>query len=114
MSIWKETKITINRGSWNDQNTFETYYTFLNQSIAPIIKELREQKLIDWYHFVAHNTLDLRLLIKDWKEQETNGILNKYVKQEKIDCQHMMKAEQTCWQPLRLCNNNSNITHIES
>jgi len=47
MSIWKETKITINRGSWNDQNTFETYYTFLNQSIAPIIKELREQKLID-------------------------------------------------------------------
>lgn len=85
MGIWKQTHITINRGSWGDKKVFNEYLAFLKQELAPAIKELKHNGLIDCYHFVAHNTVDLRLSIKDGKENDVNAVLQNKIQKTFTD-----------------------------
>ena len=87
MGEWRWIRIPINnRGSiWRSKVVFKEYHTLL-KAVSSAIKELSSKSLISSYHFVAHDTLDLRLLILDEKKiSEIKEILGGHLGKDKTN-----------------------------
>lgn len=44
----------------------------LKDAIAPVIRDLESRRLIDGFHYIVHEQIDLRLSCHDWPQHEAN------------------------------------------
>jgi len=78
-------EVTVGRINAADiQYSFSVYVDILRNKIAPAIEALEKDELIDGFHFISHEGVDLRLSCPNWKLSEIYKI-KKILKLNGID-----------------------------